>query len=259
MKKCTKCGETKELSEFGKDKTRKLGLNPYCKSCYKELNKKWRLKNKGKISKWGKEYRLNNKDRIKEYSSKYSGEYYEKNKDRIKEYSKNYYNKNKDRYLLYNKEYYNKNKDIISIQYKEWYNKNNEYIKTKRKENREKTTKYMNTRRKTEPLFNLKSNLRSRTYQAFSYMSWKKGGSTEQLLGIDYKRCKLHLERQFTKGMNWSNHGEWHIDHIIPLSSATNEVELRKLCHYTNLQPLWAYDNISKGAKIPEVQIQLRI
>jgi hypothetical protein len=50
--------------------------------------------------------------------------------------------------------------------------------------------------------------------------------------------------------MSWDNHGEWHIDHIIPLSSAKNESDLYKLFHYTNLQPLWAFDNLSKGNKI---------
>jgi hypothetical protein len=60
------------------------------------------------------------------------------------------------------------------------------------------------------------------------------------------------MEKQFKNEMTWENYGfyGWHIDHIIPLSSAKNEEELYKLCHYTNLQPLWAKENLSKGAKI---------
>jgi hypothetical protein len=50
--------------------------------------------------------------------------------------------------------------------------------------------------------------------------------------------------------MNWSNRNLWHIDHIIPLASAKTEEEMIKLCHYTNLQPLWAIENMSKGSKI---------
>jgi hypothetical protein len=50
--------------------------------------------------------------------------------------------------------------------------------------------------------------------------------------------------------MSWDNYGEWHIDHIIPLSFAKNEDEIMKLCHYTNLQPLNGIDNIRKSNKI---------
>jgi hypothetical protein len=60
----------------------------------------------------------------------------------------------------------------------------------------------------------------------------------------------IDLETQFTDGMSWDNRSEWHIDHIIPLSSAKTEDELYKLCHYENLQPLWAEDNLKKGARI---------
>jgi hypothetical protein len=59
-----------------------------------------------------------------------------------------------------------------------------------------------------------------------------------------------YLGDLFTEKMNWDNYGEWHIDHIIPLSSANTEEEIYKLCHYTNLQPLWAEDNIKKSNKI---------
>jgi hypothetical protein len=61
---------------------------------------------------------------------------------------------------------------------------------------------------------------------------------------------KEHIEKQFIDDMNWDNKGNWHIDHIIPLSSAKTEVELMKLFHFSNLQPLWASDNIKKSNKI---------
>ena len=69
-------------------------------------------------------------------------------------------------------------------------------------------------------------------------------------MGCSYEFLKEHLEKQFVDGMSWENRSEWHIDHIIPLSSAKNEDEIYKLCHYTNLQPLWAIDNIKKGKKL---------
>jgi hypothetical protein len=63
---------------------------------------------------------------------------------------------------------------------------------------------------------------------------------------------KKYIESKFKEGMSWDNYGVygWHLDHIIPLSSAKNEEELKSLCHYTNLQPLWAFDNLSKFNKI---------
>jgi hypothetical protein len=61
-----------------------------------------------------------------------------------------------------------------------------------------------------------------------------------------------NLEKQFISGMTWENYGYygWHVDHKIPLASAKTKEELIKLCHYTNLQPLWMDENLSKGAKI---------
>ena len=74
------------------------------------------------------------------------------------------------------------------------------------------------------------------------------------IIGCDLITLKEHIEKQFKDGMNWENYGlfGWHIDHIIPLSSAKTEEELYKLCHYTNLQPLWAEENMKKGNKILE-------
>jgi hypothetical protein len=77
-----------------------------------------------------------------------------------------------------------------------------------------------------------------------------KKNKTFDIVGCNPLQLKEHLEKQFVDGMTWENKGDWHIDHIIPLSSAKTEDELYKLCHYTNLQPLWAIDNIKKGKKI---------
>ena len=75
------------------------------------------------------------------------------------------------------------------------------------------------------------------------------------MIGCSPQFLKEHLEKQFKDGMNWENYGlyGWHIDHIIPLSSAQNEDDIYKLCHYTNLQPLWAKDNLSKGNRIIDI------
>ena len=77
-----------------------------------------------------------------------------------------------------------------------------------------------------------------------------KNNKTFDIVGCSPQDLILHLEKQFKEGMSWDNYGlyGWHIDHKIPLSSASTEEDLFKLCHYTNLQPLWAIDNLKKGS-----------
>jgi len=67
----------------------------------------------------------------------------------------------------------------------------------------------------------------------------------EKLAGCSRVELRHHLEGQFEPWMNWSNHGEWHIDHICPLNQAMNQLEIDKLLHYKNLRPLSAYVNSS--------------
>ena len=108
-------------------------------------------------------------------------------------------------------------------------------------------------------LENFKILLRNRTYIAFKNKGYRKTSKTQEMLGVDWEVAKQHIERQFTKGMNWNNQGEWHIDHIIPLASASTLERLKELCHYTNLQPMWAEDNLIKSDKIIGQQTILRI
>lgn len=89
-------------------------------------------------------------------------------------------------------------------------------------------------------------NVRSRTRKCF--LGYYKDKTTKTLLGCTVEKLTTHLSAKFTEGMTLENYGKWHIDHIVPLSSAKTKQELEKLCHYTNLQPLWAKDNLSKGS-----------
>jgi hypothetical protein len=219
-------------------------------SAYK---KEYRLKNKESISLKNKAYRLKNRESIsvknKIYRSKnkdsnnatrqiwrsknrgkdilYSNKYRLKNKDKIIEYAKRYRNKNKAKAKIDNKNYYilNKDKEIL---------RNNMYRKK---------------RMKIDPLFKLSCDIRSRTGLAFKTVGYAKNSKTELILGLNYIGVMNHISSKFTEGMSFDNRSKWHIDHIIPLSSANNEEELIKLCHYTNLQPLWVIDNLEKGSK----------
>lgn len=77
------------------------------------------------------------------------------------------------------------------------------------------------------------------------------------MVGCSWLFLKRHIEKQFSKGMGWNNYGDWHIDHVIPLSSAKSVAELIGLSHFSNLQPMWAIENLSKGAKIIDCQPEL--
>lgn len=80
------------------------------------------------------------------------------------------------------------------------------------------------------------------------------GRRTAELLGYTIAELRIHLERQFLPGMGWHNMGKWHIDHIVPLASFTitgpDDPELKRAWALPNLRPLWARDNIAKGAKV---------
>ncbi len=84
----------------------------------------------------------------------------------------------------------------------------------------------------------------------------QKAGSAVRDLGCSIQELVVHLEERFSPGMDWSNHGvgpgRWNIDHIVPLSSVdlTDRLQFLHVSHYSNLQPLWSSDNISKGASV---------
>ncbi len=193
-----------------------------CSKCEKEKKKKeFQIrKDRGTL-----------RSECRECTSKYTKDWNKKNEDRQKEYRV----KNKEKIRLYDK----KRDEEDPSRRKNYYQKN-----------KPKLLIYYSERRKNDPLYKLNRLLLCRMTAAFKRKSWKKGLGAEKLLGCDYKTAFDHMEKQFTEGMCWENHGKWHIDHIIPLASAKTEEELVKLFHYTNLQPLWKKDNLSKGAKL---------
>jgi hypothetical protein len=190
----------------------------------KEYNRQYYLKNKESLLKKNKQYRVDNKEKILEYKK----QYYLDNKEGIIKKTIQYQKDNEEKFKGWKRKYKKKNWENI-LEYNKEYNKN---------------------RYHTDSLHKFKISLRNRTYKIFKSKSWKKGGDTQKLLGCDWETAMKHIESQFESWMNWDNHGEWHIDHIIPLASATTKEEIKKLCHYTNLQPLLSEENLSKGDKI---------
>ena len=169
--------------------------------------------------------------------------YREKNKEKINEKLRIQYLLNpqtqKDRDLKWKTNNLESYKKSNYGRGKKWEEKN----KDKR---REYKNNYSTQRLKTDILFKLRRNVRIRINK---FLKNKKNNSLD-IIGCSYLQLKENLEKQFNNGMSWDNYGKWHIDHIIPLSSANNEDEVYKLCHHTNLQPLWAEDNLKKSNKI---------
>lgn len=144
------------------------------------------------------------------------------------------------------------NKDYCRSSHKEWYYANHAQqlayqaqYRLNNKDNKrawEKQDRLINVNRR------IADNLRNRLNMALK--NNQKVGSAVRDLGCSVDEFKTYLESKFLPKMTWDNYGKWHIDHIRPLSSfnLSDKEELLKACHYTNLQPLWAKDNLIKGA-----------
>jgi hypothetical protein len=172
-----------------------------------------------------------------------------KEKSRIK--SGEFHRKNRDRILLEmkarNKKYYLANKDKI-IKATSEYQKLNATKRTRYK------AQWANAKKATDPQFAallMMRKLVARTCERIK-QSRKQNTRTTQILGYTALEFKAHMERQFVAGMNWLNHGEWHVDHIIPLSSFNllDESERKIANGLANLMPIWAKDNFKKSDSV---------
>jgi len=174
-----------------------------------------------------------NKDNLRGYckicQSKLDKLYREKNKEKLKEYSKKHYKINKVK---------------IYEQKKEYRKANVEYFKKYQKE-------YSKNRKNIDHLYRFRSNTRSLISNSFKrgVNQFSKNAKTETILGCTIQEFVIYISSKFLKGMNLNNYGEWHLDHIKPISLAESQEEIIILNHYTNFQPLWAEDNIKKSNK----------
>jgi hypothetical protein len=154
----------------------------------------------------------------------------------------------------YNTAYWNKNKDHLLVKIAEWRKINKDQQVKYRQEHKDRDRKqaalFSYTKYHSDIQYRIKKLLRGRLTKAVSRN--QKKGSAILLLGCPVSVLIEHLEKQFKPGMSWGNHGEWHIDHIKPLASfdLQNPNQLSQACHYSNLQPLWAEENIAKNSKL---------
>ena len=166
-----------------------------------------------------------------------------KNKIKKKLINKKYYNKNKDKIALWGKKYRGENKKIIAKRKKIYTIKNwDKILKYKREWDKEKC--------KTDIKYRIMRRLRNRIY--YGMLKYKKSNTFEKLTGAPIEIVWKHLESKFKPGMTKENYGKWHIDHIIPCSSfdLSKPEQQTKCFHYSNIQPLWAEENLKKGAKL---------
>lgn len=159
---------------------------------------------------------------------KYRSEYFKNNRQKAREQVKNHYHDNIEEKRKW---------------YREWYKKNQKKIQAGQ-------TILRRNKRRNNLQYRLACNLRNRLNKALKNLT--KSESTKKLLGCTMEELKTHLQNQFSIGMSWDNYGQWHIDHIRPCSSfdLSDTEQVNQCFHYSNLQPLWAKDNWSKGSKL---------
>ena len=156
---------------------------------------------------------------------KYNGN----NTEKHKEYKKRYYQNNKEKIKLKEKEHRQNNKESI--------------LKRKREIYKERYT--------NDPQYRLNLLIRDFTRRVTTAVKQQKELRSLEYLGCSLEEFKSHIESLWLDGMSWENHGDWHIDHIIPLDYfVKNSDDPWKANHYSNLQPLWAEANLSKGNRL---------
>jgi hypothetical protein len=218
--RCRKCKTYKSFDEFHKDNSRETGLCNICKDChrlFKGYTKRLEVMDGFKFCHICKLVKQETEFNLKK--NRYDG---------LQSHCK-------DCQSLKNRSYRINYKDTLAS-----YRTGRKHISNAIKRHRFKS----------DPLFNIKISMQARMSYYWRHKGFSKDNSTEIVIGAKYEIVVNHIEKQFSEGMAWNNRGKWHIDHKIPLSSAKNEDELKALFHYTNLQPLWAVDNLKKGSKI---------
>lgn len=220
--KCRRCGKLKLAKEFYRHSTRKNGLTIFCRECFKFIRRESYLKHREKRLIERKRYAKQNKAKIAAAKKLY----YLSHRDAIRSYKKLWRQKNAIRLREGARQY--------------------------RQSHRAQRRLYEINRLKTDLNYRLQYNLRSRLHCALRLQNSKKSDLTMKLIGCSINELKRYLQSKFLRGMTWNNYGKngWCIDHIVPcaffdLSKAENQ---KKCFHYSNLQPMWAIDNMYKNS-----------
>jgi hypothetical protein len=241
MKVCKKCLIEKGVDEFVKRNGSPDGYRATCKVCYNEYKK---------------EKRDNRTELQKEKDSKYYQNYRKLNYDILIERERKYQENNKEKEFIRKKIYREENREKTRDSIRDYKKKNKEKLKETAKiyyqKNKTKRNLYENKKRKIDSVYRVNQSMRSRINFFIKSRNINKSNKTFDIIELTPQELIIYIENQFKDNMSWNNYGlyGWHIDHIIPLSSAKTEEEIYRLCHYTNLQPLWAEENLKKSNKL---------
>lgn len=258
--KCIKCGIEKPVSEFSKHCKTIKGIRNSCKSCESIRRREWKKNNPEKVKAGRKRYRLKNAEKIKEDALKWRLNFSKTRKEngsdikvcrtckiekRLFEFYASSGGNCKECEKARMKEY-RENHPIKRKETKDKWNANNpDWIKQNKKN-------YVKRRIKRDPVYRAMKIMRARTTEYANRKFHDKRGKFSEIIGIDPDGLREYISSKFKEGMSWENYGwsTWHLDHIIPISSAKSIKELEELSHYTNLQPLWKDENLDKSNKI---------
>lgn len=207
----------------------KVGLRSYCIPCEKIRIMEWTIKNKDKIF---------HRRKIREAALT------EEKREAKRAYSRNWFASRKEIHSQKMKEWYAANKERVKANHQAWY-------KANKKIHLKKTAAYAKSLREKDPHYRTVCLLRSRMGAAFRCRGIKKNIKSLDLVGCSKEELMNHIQSLFKPGMNWNNRNLWHVDHIRPVKSFNLiDIEEQKKCfHYTNLQPLWSYENFQKSSK----------
>jgi hypothetical protein len=248
-RKCKKCEEIKLLNEFVLRKISIEGRKYICKKCSNENRKydpkqakAYREKYAEKAKIYFSEYAIKNKDRLSIYYSEYAA----KNSEKKKIYYAKYYVENAEKIKTYHKNHYQENALEMKDKSKRWKRENPELLKLSRK----RSYQLLILSPKGRLNHSIKAGIRKSLQGTKNRRHW------ETLVGYTIEQLKKHLERRFREGMLWENYGTngWHIDHIIPKSAfnyeTPDDIDFKKCWALSNLQPMWARENIKKSDKL---------
>ncbi len=228
----------------------RLTSNRCCVTCSAKRTEEWRIGNPDKLLAYRKTIYAENKDQV---LSNWAA-WYEENRDRELEKKRARYAENRDSALEYARQYREANPDKVKAASARWRTENPDKVKEGWAKWYEENGRERDARVRATPKGRIDGAMSRSIYGAIRDL--KAGRKWESLVGYSLNELMAHLERLFLPGMTWENYGfyGWHIDHKIPKSvfnyERPNDIDFHRCWALSNLQPLWAADNIAKGARL---------